>query len=153
MFRGISEFVSGALESLRDTISAFFGGQPEDNDPQAPVAAERIEDADPSPEQVELADTEDFEYDDEPEDIEESSDFENYLAELEAYTDIIDAREFATPLAEYEGDIEDLRVIRYSTAEEAYAFLEEAGLLEFSEIIEFDDDEFGIAVHDSPGAT
>lgn len=152
MFRGLSEFISEALERLRDTVSSFFGGQAEDGDPQPTVAPEQIQDSDPSSEQIEAGLDEDFEYDDEPEEIESSSDFQNYLAELEAYEDIVDAREFATPLADYTGDIDDLRVIRYTSAEEAYRFLEEAGIDAFSEIIEFDDDEFGIAVHDSPGA-
>lgn len=48
----------------------------------------------------------------------------------------------------YDVDAATIRNVRYATAEDAQAFLEEAGLYSFSEVVYFpDEDSFGISVN------
>lgn len=130
--------VKGAFEKVTEWIQ---GGEA----PTAPVHQE-VRDIipDPDPFQKYYVETDEEKHD-------RVSEFEDMIEWLEdAPTDGYDfSGEFLTPadLA----DPEDLRLVRYSTAEEAFEFLVEAGISHFSEIIYFpEEDLYGIAVGDSP---
>lgn len=103
--------------------------------------------------EMELALAEDA---DEEEDF-DADDFEEYVRtideeELEAERDI-DVRTVREFLKN-KGDAKRLRKVRYYTAEEARQFLSDSGIAGFAEVLYFENEDlFGIAVYDSPGAT
>lgn len=152
MFRRGRNLLETIRDNLETAIGNLFGRGERGNDvPVEPVNEpvvdhddEDIEDTDLEFEEFEdVEDTDDYadEYD---EIYEDSDDWERYD---------VAAQEFKT-LQDYLGDPEALRVVRYATSEEAQAFLEEAGIDAFSEILyDEDTDTFTIAVYDSPGAT
>lgn len=105
-------------------------------------------------EQVSVDDTDPFTgFYVEPEEIQHER-----IEDWEAMTEWIDTHQLEDDtsvfgLAPEEVSPEDIRHVRYASAEEAMNFLIEAGIYGFSEVVYFEEEDlYGIAVGDSPGA-
>jgi len=149
LFRSLREGIENFVDNLRDFVSEVIGAQ----------SVVNTDIPDPKQEIVRSADIEDQVYDtDIPDDDDDDEEPEDH--EWLDYLDAIREADFPeTAGVEYrsfeDADIQAkyLRVVRYTTAEEAATFLEEAGLTSFAEILYLDDeDTFTVAIYDSPGS-
>lgn len=150
MFRSLRNVFDDLREKAADAISNFFGRGEERAEQSAPSEPGQVINADNQDAPIEQA-FEEFEEEIIDTDDEEES-FSDYLQELDDYV-LWGAN--AEEVRTFDPDTIDpqyLRVVRYATLDEARTFLEEAGLLEFAEVLYIEDEDlFTIAVYDSPG--
>lgn len=150
MFRSLRDSIENLVDNLRDFAAEIIGGgRVVDTDAPEPRAPEPVEQEAPIHE-IDIED-EDWDDDDEPEDI----NFLDYIEALRA-ADSDEPYSGADYRTFEDADIDKkhLRVVRYTSAQDAASFLEDAGLSAFSEILYIEDeDSFTIAVYDSPGST
>lgn len=150
MFRNLRNRFDELREKAANKLAEFFGrGVQRGEDPSA-APLEQVIDADAVDAAIEQA----FE---QLKEIAQNTDIEEIqYSEAESdYSDYVLWGENAEEVRVFDPDTIDpqyLRVVRYATLSEAQNFLEEAGLLEFAEVLYVEDEDlFTIAVYDSPG--
>lgn len=140
MFRGFGDWLNQAREDILETVRNVLGIPSEE--PEEQVSTDALAPDFP---------TDRYEIEDEAEDFdeEEEDEFERLQREFEEFDkradEPSDERYYYMPDAFDEADI---RKVRYAEFEDALEFLTDAGMLDFSEIIYFEDEDlWGIAVY------